>query len=331
LEDPSLIMPGWHGPLPGRGSLPCAPDVVMSDLQIVEAFSLIVVPDDILRASNLPEMVNDMMAAQAEMASSTKSLEALRKEKEGSHFLANFWNDQNDKIKDAQFELNRAIVTLTVRSSNLLIVNTAMAKILNSQQVVLQKHQVDLKNQANHIQRQNEEINAQQEMLRCNQIAINAANQGLLEAKGLTQAQAQQLVGCVEKVKSSEKQILAAHEQLIDEVEMRVGRTAKDCTDMVSARLAQFNDAHLMVEKRVDGRLKVQDIETDSRFGAVEKQQLALTQKIEALEKNNVLISSMLEKQRKGMRAHRIALAALTIIGLGGWIAAIHFAVGLGQ
>jgi hypothetical protein len=327
MEEPSLIMPSRQVPMSGQLSLPCLPEVGMSDSQIVEAFAHIVVPDDILRASNVPELVNQMTAAQAKMKSSAQSLDDLRNEKKEGNFFANFWNDQNDKIKDAEVGLNQAIAALTGHSSNLLIVNTAMAKILNGQQVVLQKHQVDLKSQANHIQRQNEEINAQQEMLKRNQQEINAANQGLLEAKGLTQAQAQQLVGCVEKVRSSEKKILESHEQLIGGVEKRLAQTAKDCTDLVSGRLAQFNDAHLLVEKRMDGRFMAQGSEIANRFGTVEKQQLDLGQKIEVLEKNNALISSILEKQRKEVRTHRIALAALSFFGLAGWIAAIQFAI----
>jgi len=82
-----------------------------------------------------------------------------------------------------------------------------MATVLNDQQKLLIQQQYKLEEQAKLLFTQNEKIFEQQTLLENQQKEINKANQGLLEAKGLTQEQAQQLVGCIVKVQQAEKRI----------------------------------------------------------------------------------------------------------------------------
>src|SRR5690606_9176297 len=131
-------------------------------------------------------------------------LERARSEQKNGNAITNWWNDRNDAVQDAQIDLNRSIGTLTEKTSQLLIVNTAISKVLHDQQGILLQQQDQLQQQASTLQEQNNQILDQQKALERQQQEINAANKGLMEAKGISQEQAQKLVGCVALVTEAE-------------------------------------------------------------------------------------------------------------------------------
>ena len=104
--------------------------------------------------------------------------------------------------------------------------------MLNDQQHTLLEQQNTLKCQTDTLEEQNDKILEQQKLLEKQQQDINKANQGLMEAKGISQEQAQQLVGCVKLVQQAEKRIsetnqflkLTIEEELQDSVERCLGR-----------------------------------------------------------------------------------------------------------
>ena len=65
-------------------------------------------------------------------------------------------------MQDAQLDLNKSIGRLTQTSSQLLIVNTAISKVLNDQQHILLEQQNMLKSQADTLGEQNNQILLQQ-------------------------------------------------------------------------------------------------------------------------------------------------------------------------
>jgi hypothetical protein len=78
--------------------------------------------------------------------------------------------------------------------------------------------QVLLKQQTLALEKQNSEIFEQQKILEFQQQEINAANQGLLEAKGVTAEQARKLIGCVVRVESAEEKFHETNQRLLEEV-----------------------------------------------------------------------------------------------------------------
>ena len=209
------------------------------ELQIVEAFSSAIVPERIIRESNIKELIKGMTAAQASVQSTTTKLERARKEQKDGNALTNWWNNRSDAVQDAQIDLNRSIGDLTEKSSQLLIVNTAISKVLHDQQGILLQQQKELQRQADTLEEQNAQILHQQQALAKQQREINAANKGLMEAKGISQEQAQKLVGCVTLVTEAEKRIDVANEKLSRSVEGLV----KDSTALCLERLEALNAA----------------------------------------------------------------------------------------
>lgn len=184
------------------------------ELQIVQAFSSTDLPEKIFRESKIGELIRSITTAQGEVQSDAQRLEYLRQEQKDGNFVSNWWNDRDDKVQDAQIGLNKSIGRLTQKSSQLLVVNTAISKVLCDQQRILLEQQNLLKLQADQLEGQNRKILDQQDQLARQQREINAANQGLMEAKGITQEQAQKLVGCVLRVTEAENKIGIAQKEL---------------------------------------------------------------------------------------------------------------------
>ena len=221
------------------------------ELQIIQAFSSVDVPERIIRDSNIKELIHGMTAEQEAVQSSSQRLERLRQEKKDGNFLGNWWSDRDDKVQDAQIDLNKSIGRLTQKSSQLLIVNTAISKVLNDQQRILLEQQHTLKRQTDTLEGQNRKILEQQKLLEKQQQDINQANQGLMEAKGLTQEQAQQLVGCVKLVREAENRIGAANQTLKSSVEQYLHDSVEQCLDRLNAGFAEQERYQVAFERQV--------------------------------------------------------------------------------
>ncbi|WP_148485257.1 coiled-coil domain-containing protein [Pseudomonas massiliensis] len=242
------------------------------DLQIVEAFSSVSVPEQIVRESNIKELVKGMTDAQASVQSTASKLERARREQKEGNWFGNLLNDRADAVQDAQLDLNKSIGSLTQKSSQLLIVNTAISKMLYDQQGVLQQQQHVLKNQADTLTEQNGKIFQQQLLLEKQQHAINAANEGLLQAKGISQEQAQKLVGCVVRVTEAEKSIQQANQRLSDSVDHRLQVSSEDCLAQLSEGLAARDQYWQATEQRVQEALVAQDTQRQHEQVALREQ-----------------------------------------------------------
>lgn len=217
--------------------------------QIVQAFSSIDIPDKIFRESKVKELVQDINAESNNTQSKNRHLERLRKAKSDNGFVSNWWNGQDDKIQEAQLDLSAAIGKLTQKSSQLLVVNTAISKVLSDQQNLLLKQQAMLKKQADKLENQNQQILDQQIQLGQQQEAINAANQGLMEAKGLTQQQAQKLIGCVERVTEAEERMDAANQALRNDVEQDLAEFSRQYQEGLSSGFDELHQRQSKNEK----------------------------------------------------------------------------------
>ncbi|WP_312233478.1 hypothetical protein [Stutzerimonas nitrititolerans] len=228
------------------------------ELQIVQAFSNLSVPERIIQESNIKELLHGLNDDQQKVQSEAKRLAKLREEKKEGNFVGSWFYGRSDKIQEAQLDLNASIGQLTQKSSQLLVVNTAISKVLSDQQNLLLQQQNLLKKQAEELKAQNERILAQQIQLGEQQDAINAANQGLLEAKGLTQEQAQKLVGCVRLVTEAEQRIDSAGQALRSTLEQRMGAVEEHCLNRLAAGLDEVERRQVENERRLADAMAVQ-------------------------------------------------------------------------
>jgi hypothetical protein len=225
------------------------------ELQIVQAFSSISVPEKVIRDSNIKELVQEMLGEQDAVQGNADKLERLRREKRDGNFLGNWWNDRDDKVQDAQLDLSTSIGRLTQTSSRLLVVNTAISKVLSDQQRILLQQQQVLEEQARELKGQNEKILDQQQQLSEQQKKINAANQGLMEAKGVTQEQAEKLVGCVVRVTEAERKIDLANDLLRTTMHKEMQESLAQCVARVDAGFAEFSQVQGEFERKLSEQL----------------------------------------------------------------------------
>lgn len=249
------------------------------ELQIIQAFSSVDVPERVIRDSNIKELLHSMTAEQDAVQTDARRLERLRQEQKDGNFFGNWWNDRDDQVQDAQINLNKSIGRLTQKSSQLLIVNTALSKVLNDQQRILLNQQNILKQQTDTLEEQNSKIFQQQKLLEKQQREINQANKGLMEAKGLTQEQAQQLVGCVKRVTEAESRISAANQALRSSVEHYLNESVAQCLGRVKTSFAEQEQRHADFEQQIISAFSAQSQQAQAELEhiAVESAQLKST------------------------------------------------------
>lgn len=228
------------------------------ELQVVKAFSSLTIPEDVIRNSDIKGIVNDILSANQSVGSNTDRLDRLRREKANNSRISNWWNDRSDKIDEAQLDLNKSIGRLTQKSSQLLVVNTAISKVLSDQQGILLKQQRLLEEQTKQLKEQNQQILKQQRTLEDQQKDICKANQGLLEAKGLTQEQAKKLVGCVKRVEEAESKVAQANESLRHETKDMLDSAVSYIGNRVDYQKAEFTRNHDALQVSLSEQLLAQ-------------------------------------------------------------------------
>ncbi|MCW2255404.1 ElaB/YqjD/DUF883 family membrane-anchored ribosome-binding protein [Providencia alcalifaciens] len=184
------------------------------ELIIVNAISQMVIPSDAFENSEFKEIISNFKEAQNKVCSDLSDIERARNEVKDGGMIGNLWNNRKDKLQDAQFDLNKSVGLLTKQSSDLILFNTAISKVLVSQQNLLHEQQEMLRAQAGELAAQNKNIKEHQIKLSSQQDDIVKANNGLLEAKGLTREQAEKLVGCVKRVEAAEQKMKSSNQKL---------------------------------------------------------------------------------------------------------------------
>ncbi|MDA8480858.1 hypothetical protein NNO04_19415 [Citrobacter sp. Awk 4] len=257
------------------------------ELQVIQAFSSADLPERLFRDSNIKELISGMTEEQQTVQKSAKDLDRLRREQRDGNFITNWWNDRDDVLQDAQIDLNKAIGRLTQKSSQLLIVNTALSKLLNQQQQILLDQQNILEGQTHSLAEQNEQILKQQVLLEEQQKEINKANQGLMDAKGVTQDQAKQLVGCVKRVTEAENKIGEANATLLAELEQRVAKFSSDLALQLQSGLEEQVRRHNILEQIMEDNHAVQQGRVETLQQSLsQEQQLSYKQLLAELERN---------------------------------------------
>ena len=289
----------------------------------------------------------------------TIGLSSFARKKDGN-FAANLWHGRDDKVKDAQLDLNQAMGRLTHRSSQLLVVNTAISKVLSGQQEVLLKQQALLAEQALELKRLNERIFEQQHEFAEQQEESNAANQKLLDATYYTQNQAERLVDCITRVREAERKIGAANEELHSALKNEMQGLVAQCDERIRGVLVELRSSQQDFERRQDETTHtwstcIQDalgeLETNSEafrtdvttrlqmhtqatstalaaHDAAATQTALLASQVETRQKGlESTVASLQAQQAKTVRQNRIAFAIVAcaaVLSLG-WLVAHHF------
>lgn len=184
------------------------------ELIIVNAISQMVIPTDVFEKSEFKQIINDFKSAQENLKKNLDSVESKRENIRDGNFIGNWLNNREEALRDAQLNLNKSIGLLTKQSSELILFNTAISKVLVSQQKVLHEQQELLQKQSVELASQNKCIQKQQVDLAEQQERLLEVNKGLLEAKGITREHAEKLIGCVKRVETAEYKMERSNEEL---------------------------------------------------------------------------------------------------------------------
>ncbi|MCW3171387.1 hypothetical protein [Shewanella subflava] len=213
-------------------------DASKNELIIVDAISQMVIPADIYENSEFKQVINDFKSAQENVKKNVDSIELKRDELKKGNYFGNWWHNREAALKDAQLDLNKSIGLLTKLSSDLILFNTAISKVLVSQQKILHEQQNLLKKQATNLASQNESIKKHQVDLSEQQESLLKVNKGLLEAKGITSEHAEKLVGCVKRVEMAEQNMERSNHELERSI---VGRIV-DCEGRTESFEVKVNE-----------------------------------------------------------------------------------------
>lgn len=260
------------------------------EMVIVSAVAKQQLPAELLDESRLRDLVKRVDARRRAVAERATKVGAAKSKIDDGNFLTNFLFGRNGDLDDARFDMERAVGALTESSAELLVLNTAMAVVIGRQQEALREAQEEVALQTEIIKTQNVRIEAQQKLQSEQQLRINSAHEGLLEAKGITSEQAIKLVDCVRRVERTEDAIKQSQAALLRSV---------------SARLDEFK-GHL-------SEVADREAERDARLGAIASGQQRLESSIasaasefaEAVASQN----GRLESASAAIQANRAALA----------------------
>lgn len=321
----------------------------ISELQVVKVLSELTIPEQIVRDSKIHELMDSMITETESVKNENTRLEQLRQEKNDGNFATNWWYDRDDKVKDAQLDLNQAMGRLTQRSSQLLVVNTAISKVLSGQQEVLLKQQTLLEEQTLELQRLNERILEQQQNFSEQQKESNAANQKLLDTTYYTQNQAERLVDCIAQVREIERKIGDANEELRSSLKNEMQGLLEKCDDNVREALVELRSSQQNFERRQDETTHTWDTYIHDALGKIDANSEAfraeltmrlqthtqatsttlaahdaaatqialLTSQVETRQRGlESTVASLQAQQEKSIRQNRIAFAIVTCVAI---------------
>lgn len=333
----------------------------LKELQIIKAFSAVTLPENTLNERQIKELVSTMIKEQDSVRSDAERLDKLRQEQRDGSTYNNWKENRSEKIQEAQIDLNKSIGRLTRQTSQLLLVNTAISKVLSDQQAILLSQQDMLSLQANQLQQHDEEFARQQILFSKDQKTITEANENLLLAAGKSQEQATALMRCMARVMESEKKIAAANRELRASLEQRFRQSVEGCLTRMDKGLAEHAEQRVADENRLQDSMRVQsgnlraDLETSNKklrqeiltqietmhgeFHATlttqgqafeaqfEKSALTLSSKVDELTSTVSRLASLQDQQQHNADTNRKALTAIGVVALlsAGWQIVQHF------
>lgn len=219
------------------------------NIAVIQALSNAHLSKDILEKADIYSIIRAVKSSQDKVEESNKTLEKAREAKKEGNVFGNWWYNRGDDIKDAHLSLSQHVADLSKNSSRLVVVNTAISKVLLEQQGILQKQQDELHRQTLAIQAQNERISKQQneiqdahKRLAEQQREINAANEGLMKAKGITSEHAAKLVTVVkdtEKLFDNAKLLENKLKEVVENIYLKIQSSNEETSKKITNELVK--------------------------------------------------------------------------------------------
>lgn len=211
-------------------------------LQIVQAFSEVDVPEALYKGSNVARLVQDLKETREGVKSSNDKLGRLRSEKENQAWykgLSLLGDSTAEKIEEEHLNLNRRMAVLAQHSSELLVVNTALSKVLCDQQQLLLDQQGALARQAEDIEDQNGRIQGGQEQLATFQAQQLVSNDALgMRMLGI----ANRLEDLALRAVSFEQAMASAHARTLEAMDARLAEQQDAAEHANESLRASVND-----------------------------------------------------------------------------------------
>lgn len=264
----------------------------------------------------IKELMDELSTEHETVQLDTQRLEVLRKyqkrlgmqrqDRKADDLIGNLISSQDDKVQDAQIDLNKSMERLAQKSLALHTVHTARAALHSAQQQVIQEHQNSLQQQAAQLQDRNQKLVEQQKKLHQRLDSIHTANEGLMTAHGITTEQAQRLVGFVQQVTEAEQQFALANQQFRSELEQNVQGAVTQCVDQLNAGFSSVDLRQSSFEEQVNKVLSAQSKRTRERLalftGAFADFQIEMEQKLQlhtqaVVEHTNAQQAQLLQRQ----------------------------------
>lgn len=200
------------------------------ELRIIEALSSVNIPDEVFRNSNISYLVDDMIKDQTAVDLNSKKLAQsfLSNQEEG--VVSQGVEANISPLQEKSTHLKELIENLEKKSSQLLIINITLSKVINDQQ----KNLLSQKNQL---------IEQQQQ--------VDTFGQRLVETETIVKKQTKELADFSLQLLKNEKKIEDSSNALIWDLEQKIYDSNEQCLDQLNAGFAEQQEFYNTFEQEV--------------------------------------------------------------------------------
>lgn len=200
------------------------------ELRIIEALSSVNIPDEVFRNSNISYLVDDMIKDQTAVDLNSKKLAQsfLSNQEEG--VVSQGVEANISPLQEKSTHLKELIENLEKKSSQLLIINITLSKVINDQQ----KNLLSQKNQL---------IEQQQQ--------VDTFGQRLVETETVVKKQTKELADFSLQLLKNEKKIEDSSNALIWDLEQKIYDSNEQCLDQLNAGFAEQQEFYNTFEQEI--------------------------------------------------------------------------------
>lgn len=200
------------------------------ELRIIEALSSVNIPDEVFRNSNISYLVDDMIKDQTAVDLNSKKLAQLFLSNQEEGVVSQGVEANISPLQEKSTHLKELIENLEKKSSQLLIINITLSKVINNQQ----KNLLSQKNQL---------IEQQQQ--------VDTFGQRLVETETIVKKQTKELADFSLQLLKNEKKIEDSSNALIWDLEQKIYDSNEQCLDQLNAGFAEQQEFYNTFEQEI--------------------------------------------------------------------------------
>lgn len=200
------------------------------ELRIIEALSSVNIPDEVFRNSNISYLVDDMIKDQTAVDLNSKKLAQLFLSNQEEGVVSQGVEANISPLQEKSTHLKELIENLEKKSSQLLIINITLSKVINDQQ----KNLLSQKNQL---------IEQQQQ--------VDTFGQRLVETETIVKKQTKELADFSLQLLKNEKKIEDSSNALIWDLEQKIYDSNEQCLDQLNAGFAEQQEFYNTFEQEI--------------------------------------------------------------------------------